>query len=233
MNEMRPIQEQAYNDWYKDPTKDNMQKIVSSVDNLIGSEVMRYQGTLKPSMLKSYAKKYVADAVKKFDSDKGSHISTHIINSLKRLHRLNYKNVQGLKSSEQVQSRMNTFLNTNMLLEDKLGRSPNVDELAKALDVTPKFIKRLKNSIKHENSSESDSFSIKPTYEVDPERDALDLVYHDSPDIHKKIIEYRTGYMDTPILANTDIAKKLNISPVRVSQISDSIGKKLKLFLST
>lgn len=227
---MREDQSIAYDKWVESPTKENMQGIVKSVDRLIGSEVMRYQGTLKPSVLKSYAKKYVADAVRNYNPDSGAHISTHIINSLKRLHRLNYKNVQGLKSSENVQSKINTYLNTSNLLGDQLGRDPTPDEIAKEMGTTTRFVKRLKNSLKHEQGDDM-AFNPAPHYEYDPEREALDLVYHDAPDTHKKIIEFKTGYNGFPILPNTEIAKKLNLSTVRVSQIAGSIGGKLKKFL--
>ena len=45
--------------------------------------------------------------------------------------------------------------------------------------------------------------------------------------MYKKVIEFKTGYNNTPILKAKDIAKKLNVSDVRISQIADDISKKL------
>lgn len=216
-------QEDAYNKWSDKKDKKTMGDLVKSYEKLINSEVGKYQGTLDRKLLSNYAKQYFIDAVKNYDPDRGVQLSTHIVNNLQRLHRLNYKNVQGLRAPEEIQAMLTSYLNTKSLLSESLGREPEDEEISEELNFD---VSRIKPYLKFEQGP-SDLLNPSQHTETSREEEMLDMLHYDLPEVHKKILEYKTGYNNSPILSGKEIAKKLKISPVRVSQISELIGKKL------
>lgn len=216
-------QEDAYNKWSDKKDKKAMGDLVKSYEKLINSEVGKYQGTLDRKLLSNYAKQYFIDAVKNYDPDRGVQLSTHIVNNLQRLHRLNYKNVQGLRAPEEIQAMLTPYLNTKSLLSESLGREPEDEEISEELNFD---VSRIKPYLKFEQGP-SDLLNPSQHTETSREEEMLDMLHYDLPEVHKKILEYKTGYNNSPILSGKEIAKKLKISPVRVSQISELIGKKL------
>ena len=216
-------QEQAYEEWAKKPSKENMSKLIKSYDRLINSEIRKYLGTLDKKILYNHAKKYVADAVNSYKPETGNQLSTHLVNNLQRLHRLNYRNVQGMRAPEVVQAKIRPYLEAKEYLSETLGRSPTEEEISKEIDFD---VPTLKKFMKYEQGVQDLLHSNMQT-ETSAEEEMLDLIYHDAPDQWKKIIEYKTGYGGAKILSGKEIAKKLDMSPVRVSQISDKIGQQL------
>ncbi len=221
----RELQRQAYENWKKTKNKRAMSNLIRTFGKLINSEIGRYQGTLPRPVLASFAKKFVTDAVKSYKPQSGNQLSTHIVNNLQRLHRINYKNVQGLKSSESIQSKMNTFFQIKNDLQDELGREPSSFEIAEKWSVPIKFIEKMNKGIRFEKEPGDEQTSHILLDNID-EREVADFLYFELPQIHKKIFEHKTGYLGAPVLSNTKIAKKLNISPVRVTQIGKQISDK-------
>ena len=223
----RAQQEEAYKDWHKTKSKRSMNNILRTFGKLINSEITRYQGTLSRPVLLSFAKKYTADAVKSYNPASGNQLSTHIVNQLQRLHRLNYRNVQGLRSSEDVQSKMNTMFQVRADLADELGRSPTAGELSDRMGLPVRFIEKMHKQIKLEKDP-GEVQSLPINMDDTGEREVVDFLYYELPTQHKKILEYKTGYGGSPVLSNAQIARMLKLSPVRVTQISKSISDKFK-----
>lgn len=218
----KPEQIQAYKNWQKKPTKENLSKILGEYDRLIKNEVNRYKGTLEPKLLESLSKKYIIDAIKSYKPTTAQ-LSTHIVNNLMKLHRQNYQNMQAIKVPENIQIMLSKYRNAKTILEDELGREPTKEELEKQLG---QKLKNIEDYMVYETPAQNLLYQNQYT-ETSPEDSALDLIYHDADDTLKKIIEYKTGYNQSPILDNIGIAKKLKISPVRVSQLSRDIGQNL------
>lgn len=222
----RQLQEASYSEWTKNPSKENMNKLIRTFGKLVNSEIGRYQGTLDRNLLYNFSKKFVADAVRSYNPKTKNQLSTHIVNQLQRLHRLNYRNVQGLRAPEDVQSKLVDYQQAGDFLRSTSGIEPTDNEIAIQMGVSPNQLHNMKKFMKYEQGAGDMNIGTMFT-ETSKEEEALDLVYHDLPDYQKKILEFKTGYNGSPILSGKAIAKKLNISPVRVTQISNSIGKKL------
>jgi len=222
------LQKQTYNEWAVNPTKENMSNAVRMLGKLINSELSRYQGTLPRSVLRSFAKKYTADAIKSYDPSSGNMLSTHAVHNIRRLHRLNYRNVQGLRAPEEIQAKINDFIRTKENLENLYDREPTREEIAKEMGVPPKTIDKLNLHIKTEYGAPQQMQLVGESTFEGPESEVIDMVHHDLAPMHKKVMEFKTGYNNTPILTNSQISKKLNLSPVRITQISQSISNKLK-----
>jgi hypothetical protein len=83
-----------------------------------------------------------------------------------------------------------------------------------------------KKYIKYEKPIVNMLYSSQHT-ETSPEDEAVDLLYYDLNPTEKYILEHKIGYNNAPIMSGKEIAKKVNLSPVRVSQISEQLGNKL------
>lgn len=219
----RELQDEAYNQWKKKPDPKNMSNALNTFGKLINSEISRYTGTLERPTLQSFAKKYVADAIRKYDPSKKVQLSTHIVHNLQRLHRLNYKNVQGLHTSEELQRNMNKVLTAKNNLTETLGREPTHKEISKEVGMPEKFINKMEKNLKFEVPSSAMSFDP-AAHKTEEEDLVMDYLYHDLNPQQKIIFEHKIGYNGKPIKQNKELAKMLGISPVRVTQISEQIS---------
>lgn len=111
-------------------------------------------------------------------------------------------------------------------LEDELGRSPSVDEIADHIGMPPRQIhqlRRLKFPVLSDQWS-TDSQGDEPMQmgdmaaQDDNDQLWLKTVYHSLGDQDKVILESSLGLYGAERLSNAAIAKKLRISPGAVSQ---------------
>lgn len=222
------LQIEKYNEWKDKPSKENMSQVIKTLSPLIHSELNRYQGTLDKKLMYGYAKNYAAEAVKSYDPKSGNQLSTHVINNLQRLHRLNARNVQSLRAPEVMQGKYKEYQDIIRNYEDINNATPTDEEISKELGMD---VNNLRQYIRFENPEQNLNQSSMYT-ENAPEDELADYIYHDLPDDWKYVFEHRTGYNGSEILKAKDIAKKLDISPVRVSQMADTISRKMISFLN-
>ena len=75
--------------------------------------------------------------------------------------------------------------------------------------------------------------AVDPTlYKDDPMDAFLDYVYLDLDDIDRKILDWKTGRNNQPVLKNTEIAKLLKLSTVAISKRAAKIQAKIERGLS-
>ncbi len=117
-----------------------MANLLQSLGPLITREVQRASGTLPDSALTAEAKKWAIKAVKSYEPGRGVKLSTHVMNYLQKVRRLNYQyqNVARLPESKQLQFRQ--YSDALTFLENELGRSPTDEEVAAHLGWSKKSV---------------------------------------------------------------------------------------------
>ena len=80
----------AFNVWKADPTKKNLGILIRQVKPLIRSEVNKISGSLPDAALEAEATRWAHHAITTYDPTKGAKLSTHILNVLPKVKRLNY-----------------------------------------------------------------------------------------------------------------------------------------------
>ena len=222
----------SYSLWKTEPTPERLGAIIKEYNPLIESEVRKFQGTLPPQALRSQAKRFTIDAIKNYDPSKGAKLSTHIVNTLQKLHRENYKYQQSVRLSEELQRGIGPFLSVKDSLTHELQREPTAEELADSLGWPLSRVERTERQAKGEMLGAALDFDpVDPYQETTDPR--LDYVYFDLTPIDKLIMEYTTGYGGKQQLSKKEIAKKLKISPAAVTQRSVKIAKKIREVLGT
>lgn len=123
-------------------------------------------------------------------------------------------------------------------LRNEYGREPSDEEVMDITGIPLKRMLKVKQAMHakiplsvYEAGSEDESGTPDITSSSrSPMDDWLDAVYHDSNDIDKVILQYKSGYRGAPILSNQEIAAKLKLSPGAVSQRSAKLQARLGEF---
>jgi DNA-directed RNA polymerase specialized sigma subunit len=202
----------------------NIEKLIKENKKLIDLEASRYATNLPLITVQLEAYKLAREAAKTYNSSSGIKFSTHLVNNLKKLSRLSTKYGAVVRTPENTQFGLNKLTKLEKDLEHKLGRSPTTEELAHHAGMSVKAVTATLKSKKV--STGISSLFDSPTLFSSQNDEWVQFVYHDLSDKDKLIFEHKTGFGGKPVLDNTQLAKKLNLS---VSTLSN----RLKLINST
>jgi len=233
MKQSKPDQGiELFNAWSKQKNRKNLDAIFDHFSDTISSAVHTYAGKHVSPTIHLKAKLLVAEALHKYNPNKGAPLKSYIYTQLQPLYR--YASRQGVAVTlpERAYNDMRKVQQAETDLFDVLGREPNMDELADYSGMGITRIQKLNKKYRpHQvlgsffESGDEDSNLHAPTVNhYNPQQAWSDYVYHDLDPINKKIYEYRT--LKTP-LANSEIAKRLKLSPSAVSQRAGTISEKL------
>jgi hypothetical protein len=220
---------EEYTSWKKDPSRQNLSSLMKKVDPVIDKALTSYAGEMAPA-LKTKARLMSVDYIKSYDPKKGMALNSYLIQNLQALNREKAnrayvihmpENIILTKNKLQIASK--EFMSTN-------GREPSMDELADSTGISKKHIANaqgyrpaLSGSIAQTEKGDS-LFENKKDY-----GDTWsEYVYFDLTPIDKKIYEWTTGYMGSPVIPKQEIAKKLKMTPAAISFRVNKIVSKLE-----
>lgn len=220
--------EEAYANWVKNKTPENMSKVVESFYNTINSEITRYSGP--KNLLRSQAKLLTVKAIKSFNPMSGAKLNSWIVTNLKPLSR--YSVQQRDVKIPEVAARQAAQVNRAFDdLRDEYGRDPTDEEVADELGITPKRVKDVRRKAVASIPSsmfdeiEGDDVSSVPGV-VTPSKVpfAQDAVYRELGPEDRFIFDSITGLNGAKQLQAKEVARRLGISPAAVSQRAARIG---------
>ena len=215
--------EQYYYLWKKKPTKNNLNILLKKYSGILHRELPKYKGNLPLGILKSYGKKFMLDAFKTYNPKKGK-LANHIAINLQRLHRVNYETSGTLRMSEELQSGVNLYKTAYNSLLNKYMREPTIEELSDKLNWSKSKVIRTKNALRKEIAHSTLEVAPATIQTQDP---IIDYIYEDLSPEEKIVFQYRTGYNNSPILNISKIAKKVKLSPSKISKMALGIAKKI------
>lgn len=138
---------EAYNHWKETGDKVSLGALMKQLHPIIYSQVERVSGTLPKAALSAEAKKWTYKAIESYDPSKGASLSTHVLNYLPKIRRLNYKFQNSARLPENLQLQYSNFQTGVSHLQETLGREPTDDEIAKHLDWSKPLVVRFKGSL--------------------------------------------------------------------------------------
>lgn len=133
--------------WKEHEDKQALGKLVNNLHPLIYTEVQRAAGTLPTSALSAEAKKWTVKAIQTFDPDKGVALSTHVMNYLPKIRRMNYRFQNSARLPENLQLQYHQWHQGVSRLQEELGRDPTDEEMAEKLGWKKKAVVKYKNSL--------------------------------------------------------------------------------------
>lgn len=223
--------ENAYADWLRDKSHENMSKVLEAYAPTINSEIMRYSGS-KP-LLRSKAKVLAVNAVKTFNPMSGARLNSWIVTNLQPLARYSVKQ-RDIHISEVASRKAAEIASTTERMRDELGRDPTDDELSDELGLSPQRIAAIRSkamasvaSGTFDDSGDDDYSGVPGVTESDKVPFAQEAVYGDLSDTDKFIFDAATGSHGVKRVPAVEVARKLGISPAAVSQRARVIGEQI------
>lgn len=218
--------------WKASRSPFDLSQLLRSFNPLIQNAVNKYSNAPVPrSALEAEAKKWAVEAFKTFNPNKGVKLSTHVTNYMMKLYRYTgkYQNVARIPEHQIMQIR--PFQSAENQLTDNLGRPPTTHELSEHLGWSDSRVKQMQSSIRKDiafttGMGDGDQTSYSKEGEI------LAMGYWSLTNEEKLVYDYTTGSNGKPKLKPGEIARRMKVSPSKVSKIRNSIGTKLNNFLS-
>jgi DNA-directed RNA polymerase specialized sigma subunit len=220
---------QGWVDGGKQP--EDTEKLLNNFKGLIRSQSNRYARTqnIPASAIHAQFQTQAMHAFNNYDPNRGTKLSTHMTNQMKRARRFvnTYQNIGRIP--EPRINKITEFKDERLRLEDTLGRPPNAHELADKLKWPVKHVVAMEHEVRDEIPSSrfpGEMQSIKPSRDAEIMR----LIQYELTPEEKSVFEYSMGQNGKPKLKPGDIAKKLNMQPSKVSRLKLAIAGKVNRF---
>lgn len=222
---LEPEFEEDFNAWKAEATPATTGTLVRRLEPAISRGIQAHVGKAAGPTTRGHAKRLTLRALQTYDPTK-ARLSTHVINHLQGLRRLQRSSTQVLKVPERVALDRNRLLEAEDELQDQLGREPSVAELADFTRLSPRRIKYVRGFRSPVSESQfqarigasGEMEGYQPAVKFDYSTAWQDLVYTDLNPVNQRIMEWTLGLHGQPQLSNQEIARRLRISPGAVSQ---------------
>jgi DNA-directed RNA polymerase specialized sigma subunit len=195
-------------------------QLVKQLHPVIYSQVERVSGTLPKSALSAEAKKWTVKALESYDPTRGVAVSTHVMNYLPKIRRLNYKFQNSARLPENLQLEYTNFTTGVSHLEETLGREPNDEEIAEHLGWSKPLVTKFKGSL-YSDLVESASQRPSEVTQFNSNRFLMDHIMSQL-DAQEKFILLESNDMPAQQAAN-----KLGVSLSRWNYLKSKLKDKL------
>ena len=211
----------AFNAWKKSGDKEALGALIKQLHPLIYSQVERVSGTLPKAALSAEAKKWTFKAIESYDPAKGASLSTHVLNYLPKIRRLNYKFQNSARLPENLQLQFSNFQTGVSHLQETLGREPNDDEIAKHLGWSKPLVVRFRGSL-YEDLVESASQRPNEVSQFNENKFLLDHILSQLTPDEKFIL------LDSPSMSATQAAAHLGVNLSRWNYLKGLLKSKIE-----
>lgn len=213
--------QEAYEQWHKSGSKKDLGVLVNQLSPIIYAEVKRASGSLPTAALSAEAKKWAFKAIQTYDPSKGTAISTHVMNYLPKIRRMNYKFQNAVRLPENMQLKYHEYNHALVMLTDELNRDPTDEELARKLGwskpQTVKFKNSLYSDLIESNSERPSEFTQFNTQALLMEHLMSQLDYQE-----KFILD------NIKLISSTELASKLGINLNRLNYLKGKLKDKIQ-----
>lgn len=209
-----------FNKWKETKDKRALSALMKSLHPIVYSEVRRQSHTLPESALAAEAKYWTVRALETYDPSKNVAVSTHVMNYLPKIRRLNYKYQNAARLPENVHLEWDTLNKAVSHLEETLLREPTDEEIANHLGWSKPFVTRFRSSLykdlvesKNERPTETSQFNT----------DQL-LLQHimDKLDEQEKMLLLNKGTMPA-----SELAAKMGVNVSRLNYLTAKLRDKI------
>lgn len=214
-----------------DPKK--LTPLLQSFKPLVRKKANQFVGnvSLPPKAIHAEFEHAALNAFRRYDPTKGAALNTWVSLNLKKAQRWisKYQNVARIQETRQY--KIGLYNNALSTLDARLGREPTNQEMSQHLGWSESVVSLLNREIRKAGpSSWFEASGFDPTAII-PSRDAekLKLIKYELTPYERLVYEYTIGD-GKPMLKPGQIAKKLKISPSKVSRIRNSIIAKLEQY---
>lgn len=230
MTELKPISpvteykskdQELYDQWKATGSKQHLGQLINQLSGVIYQEVNRQSGSLPKSALAAEAKKWTIKAIQSYDPSKGTQLSTHVMNYLPKVRRMNYKFQNAVRLPENLQLQYKDYNSAVQELSDQLNREPTDEEVAKKMGWSKGQTVKFRNSL---YADLIESASDKPAEFTRFNENAILMEYLMSQLTHdeKFILE------NVKEMSATELASKLGVNINRYNYLKKKLENKIR-----
>jgi DNA-directed RNA polymerase specialized sigma subunit len=232
---LEPEYEPAFRAWKGNPTPAHASAFLKTVDPVITQGLSVYGGRGVNPMMRSRARRIALDAAQRYDPARAS-LKTHLMTHLQGLRRYGAQQAQILSVPEGVALDQQHLLESETQLRDVHGRDPSDSELADHTGLSRKRIRYIREykpplaegQLAGAGTTDEGDGGWEPAVQgSDPVHARAHLIYDDLNPTDQVIMEYRLGLNGSPVLAPSEVARRLRLSPGAISQRSARIQRLL------
>ena len=209
---------------------EHLQPLMKSFKPLISSKVNVYTSKIRdipPEAIRAEFNNQFVKALETYDPNRGAGLGTHIHYHLEKARRFitTYQNPGRIPENRIYKIR--ELQDAEMHLDDRLGRPPTQLELADHLKWSPRQVGLLQKEVRR--AMPTSQFEFDPlTHMPSRQQEILRLLPYELTNEERAVFEYVYGVGGKPELGTGEIAKKLKMSPPKVSRLKSAIAEKVK-----
>lgn len=211
---------ELWNHWKQTGDKASLGQLMKQLHPVIYSEVRRVSGTLPEAALSAEAKNWAYKAITTYDPDKGVALSTHVMNYLPKVRRLNYKYQNAARLPENLQLQFTEFKNAISHLDSTLGREPTDEEVAKHLGWSKPLVVRFKGSL-YDDLVESASQRPLEATQFNSNKLLMDHLMAQLDEQEKLIL------LNSKDISSQELADKLGVNISRLNYLKSKLKDKI------
>lgn len=207
----------AYAAWKRSQSGTDLDALLRRLDPVVQAEVNRRAGTLSRDLLLGQARKLAVDAIRSFDPNRGVKITTHVVNQLQKLSRVNYTHQNAARIAEHHMLQFHTLRVARDDFAAEHGRDATTEELADHLRWSPSKLGQVQAQFQRsellEHAGGGGGTDTRAHAFVATEHDpSIGYVYATLSPRQQKIFEHITGYNGAKMMKNPEIMKKMDIT---------------------
>jgi DNA-directed RNA polymerase specialized sigma subunit len=215
-------------EWKQSKDKKILTKILKKVEPTLRAATLAYMGEVNPTNL-GYAKILAIEALERYDP-RTAKFKNYLLVHLQGLKRIGGRLANIIYVKERHWLDYQKILSAAQQLKEELGRDPTDEEIAERTGYSVEYIVKLRTEIGKtysqgqilQQQSEEDSSLPAPTTTIET-IDPYKLIYYDSTEEEKYVLEYWFGVNNKERKTKQEIAAELKISKARLNQIIESI----------
>ena len=222
---------ELFDTWKADPRPETLTPLIQGLGPTIDRGLSTY-GYQKDPNMRSAAELHLIKGLPRYDPER-SKIDTWATNELKRVPRLGLQQRHSIPIPEQAASDIQSIRQAETELRHRLGRDPTPDETADATSLSVRRIGSVKSrfgapTVTQEmvRSSEGQETAI-GSQTADRDELVIDLVYGELNPVDQKIMDWSLGWHGQPKLPKAEIAKRLGLSPARITQRAGDVAERI------
>lgn len=220
----------AYEAFKVEPTPDRLNAVVQTLEPTINQAVVNYGGDT--GLLKPKARLLAAEAIKKYDPASGAALPTWVQHQMAPLARYRRLNNQTIKVPEGMQLDGFAIHRGRLELQDKLGRDPDLEELADHVGLSVSRIRAVQRSQIRTPGASAAADGMPETLMTpatpDYTDEALDSIYSTATAAEKAILEARFGAGGAPEMSTQELMRRTKMSPFQLSRKTTALRLQLE-----
>jgi len=214
--------------WNKKNHQPAYDELMNRHEGMVYSQSNKYRASPVPQpALESQAWQHFDDAVKTYKPDKGAKFSTHLNYRLRKLDRYNKTYQNMARIPEDLAYKIGDHDRVEDNLQQSLGRQPTNKELADGMGEDTSAVRRLRKARRQDlYQGQYEGEQDDPDVDTPETQSLIKDIRAELKPQEQEVYDHLTG--ENRHTNKTELARKLGMSPGRLSQITGSIAKKMK-----